>query len=276
MWFGGLCKGTDIPGKDREVIHCRVSNLQEWYWWIGAIYILGSDHRSPLCRGLRPLAVLVSALEESPGSSMLWVTSHSWQNQPALWKSSCIFSLSLLQVTECTFTPLTKCSLLGWKFETLIFFCLAIQLRVWPQRCALSRCLKCVSHLPGSFCTCSTCSWCRALYVLCGALSAFLCAVPVFELSHRFVTTLTGWGSGPSCAAVSWQKESNTQICALQWKISVISFLAFYAWFLHAFQIKYNSFWMTSHSFPFLLCFMSFLHTIFQWLAFPKCLLWEL
>lgn len=214
MWFGGLCKGTDIQGKDGEVIHWGVSNLQEWYWWIWAIYILGSDHRSPLCRGLRPLAVLVSALEESPGSSMLWVTSHSWQKQPALWKSSCIFSLSLLQVTKCTFILMTKCSLLRWKFEALIFFLLGhpLNLEYGLKGVLFSDAQKCLSHLPGSFCTCSTCSWCRTLYVFFGELSAFLCAVTVFELSHRFVTTLTGWGSGPSCAAVSWQKESNTWI----------------------------------------------------------------
>lgn len=158
---------------------------------IGTIYILGSDHRSPLCRGLRPLAVLVSALEESPGSLMLWVTSHSWQNQPALWKSSCIFSLSLLQVTKCTFTLLTKCSLLGWKFETICFAWPSSELGALPQRWRVlfSDGWRCLTHLPGSFCVCSPCFWCRAVYVVFGPLGAFPRAVPVLELSHRSVTT---------------------------------------------------------------------------------------
>lgn len=84
----------------------------------------------------------------------------------------------------------------------------------WPQRCCVlfSDGWGYLTQLPGSFCTYSTCCWCRAVYVLFGPLSAFPCAVPVLELSHRFVTTLTGWGSGPSCATVSWQKESNKWI----------------------------------------------------------------
>lgn len=103
----------------------------------------------------------------------------------------------------------------GWKFEAFNFFAwLSSELGALPQRWCVpfSDVWRYLSHLAGSFCTCSTCSWCRAVYVLLGPLSAFLCAVPVFELSHRFVAAMTGWGSGPSCAAVSWQKESNKWI----------------------------------------------------------------